>query len=145
MFNVPAKHPSTPTNLVFSNIIGAGSVIQGDQAVKGHLLISGECVGNVKLDPLSEDTVVIDTTGILRGDIVCKNAIAIGRVDGNLRVQNRLEIYPTAVVNGDIHYGQIYIHADARVNGQLTCLLEEAVPEVLNVALEPVVKKLKAV
>ena len=145
MFNVPAKHPSTPTNLVFSNIIGAGSVIQGDQAVKGHLLISGECVGNVKLDPLSEDTVVIDTTGILRGDIVCKNAIVIGRVDGNLRVENRLEIYPTAVVNGDIHYGQIYIHADARVNGQLTCLLEEVVPEVLNVALEPVVKKLKAV
>jgi cytoskeletal protein CcmA (bactofilin family) len=49
------------------------------------------------------------------------------------------------VVNGDIHYGQIFIHADARVNGQLTCLLEEAVSEVLNVALEPVVKKLKAV
>ena len=145
MFNVPAKHPSTPTNLVFSNIIGAGSVIQGDQVVKGHLLISGECVGNVKLDPLSEDTVVIDTTGILRGDIVCKNAIVIGRVDGNLRVENRLEIYPTAVVNGDINYGQIFIHADARVNGQLTCLLEEAVSEVLNVALEPVVKKLKAV
>ena len=145
MFNVPAKHPSTPTNLVFSNIIGAGSVIQGDQTIKGHLLISGECVGNTKLDPLSEDTVVIDTTGILRGDIVCKNAIVIGRVDGNLRVENRLEIYPTAVVNGDINYGQIFIHADARVNGQLTCLLEEAVSEVLNVALEPVVKKLKAV
>jgi len=66
-------------------------------------------------------------------------------VDGNLRVENRLEIYPTAVVNVDINYGQIFIHADARVNGQLTCLLEEAVSEVLNVALEPVVKKLKAV
>jgi len=145
MFNVPAKHPSTPTNLVFNNIIGAGSLIQGDQAIKGHLLISGECVGNIKLDSLSEDTAIIDTTGILRGDIVCKNAIVIGRVDGNLRVENRLEIYPTAVVNGNINYGQIYIHADARVNGQLTCLLEEAVPEVLNVALEPVVKKLKAV
>ena len=96
MFNVPAKHPSTPTNLVFSNIIGAGSVIQGDQAIKGHLLISGECIGNVKLDPLSEDTAVIDTSGVLRGDIVCKNAIVIGRVDGNLIVENRLEIYPTA-------------------------------------------------
>ena len=61
----------------------------------------------------------------------------IGRV-GKFNVENRLEIYPTAVVNGDINYGQIFIHADARVNGQLTCLLEES-------NTEPVVKKLKAV
>lgn len=145
MFNVQAKHPSTPTNLVFNNIIGSGSLIQGDQTVKGHLLISGECIGNVKLDPLSEDTAVIDASGILRGDVVCKNAIVIGRVDGNLRVENRLEIYPTAVVNGDIDYGQIFIHADARVNGQLHCLLEDALPVDMNAVSEPVVKKLKAV
>ncbi|MEY3719198.1 MAG: hypothetical protein RL727_1119, partial [Pseudomonadota bacterium] len=45
MFNVQPKHPATPTNLVFNNIIGAGSFIQGDQIIKGHLLISGECIG----------------------------------------------------------------------------------------------------
>jgi cytoskeletal protein CcmA (bactofilin family) len=50
----------------------------------------------------------------------------IGRVEGNLRVENRLEIYPSAIVNGDIDYGQIFIHADARVNGQLHCLLDDA-------------------
>ena len=75
MFNVQAKHPSTPTNLVFNNIIGSGSLIQGDQTVKGHLLISGECVGNVKLDPLSEDTAVIDTSGILRGMLSVKTRL----------------------------------------------------------------------
>jgi len=37
MFNVQAKHPSTPTNLVFNNIIGSGSLIQGDQTVKGSM------------------------------------------------------------------------------------------------------------
>jgi cytoskeletal protein CcmA (bactofilin family) len=88
---------------------------------------------------------VIDTSGILRGDVICKNAIVIGRVDGNLRVENRLEIYPTAVVNGDIDYGQIFIHADARVNGQLHCLLDDALPVDVNAVSEPVVKKLKAV
>jgi cytoskeletal protein CcmA (bactofilin family) len=68
----------------------------------------------------------------------------IGRVEGNLRVENRLEIYPSAIVNGDIDYGQIFIHADARVNGQLHCLLDDveslqATPKSESVA------KLKAV
>jgi cytoskeletal protein CcmA (bactofilin family) len=126
MFNVQPKHPATPTNLVFNNIIGAGSSIQGDQIIKGHLLISGECIGNLKFDLATEDTAVVDLNGVMRGDITCKNAIVIGRVEGNLRVENRLEIYPSAIVNGDIDYGQIFIHADARVNGQLHCLLDDA-------------------
>ncbi|NCX14960.1 MAG: polymer-forming cytoskeletal protein [Burkholderiaceae bacterium] len=104
MFNVQAKHPATPTNLVFNNIIGAGSFIQGDQIIKGHLLISGECIGNLKFDLATEDTAVVDLNGVMRGDITCKNAIVIGRVEGNLRVENRLEIYPSAIVNGDIDY-----------------------------------------
>ncbi|NBO87898.1 MAG: hypothetical protein EBV00_07230, partial [Burkholderiaceae bacterium] len=88
MFNVQPKHPATPTNLVFNNIIGAGSFIQGDQIIKGHLLISGECIGNLKFDLATEDTAVVDLNGVMRGDI---------------------------------DYGQIFIHADARVNGQLHC------------------------
>jgi cytoskeletal protein CcmA (bactofilin family) len=68
----------------------------------------------------------------------------IGRVEGNLRVENRLEIYPSAIVNGDIDYGQIFIHADARVNGQLHCLLDDIEASQATPESESVVK-LKAV
>lgn len=145
MFNAQVKHPFTPTNLVFNNIIGSGSLIQGDQVIKGHLLISGECIGNLKFDPQTEDTAVIDDTGILRGEIKSKNAIIIGRVEGNLNIEGRLEIYPSATVTGDINYGQIFIHADARVNGQLHCLLDDQPSNITISESEPVVKKLKAV
>jgi cytoskeletal protein CcmA (bactofilin family) len=145
MFSAQVKHPATPTNLVFSNIIGPGSLIQGDQSIKGNLLVSGECVGNLRFDLQTEDTAVIDTGGMMRGDITCKNAIVIGRVEGNLHVENRLEIYPSAIVNGDINYGQIFIHADARVNGQLHCLLEDELPAEIGTENKAVVQKLKAV
>lgn len=145
MFNVQPKHPATPTNLVFSNIFGKGSLIRGDQSIKGNLLISGECVGNLKFDLQTEDTAVIDTGGVMRGDITCKNAIVIGRIEGNLHVENRLEIYPTAIVNGDINYRQIFIQADARVNGQLHCLIEDDLPEETNIETNNVIQKLKVV
>jgi cytoskeletal protein CcmA (bactofilin family) len=145
MFSVQPKHPPTPTNLVFNNIFGVGSVIQGDQVIKGHLLISGECIGNLKFDLQTEDTAVIDVNGLMRGDISCKNAIVLGRIEGNLHVTHRIEIYPSAIVTGDIDYGQIFIHADARVNGQLHCLLDDEQPQAVSSESELVIKKLKAV
>jgi cytoskeletal protein CcmA (bactofilin family) len=42
--------------------------------------------------------------------------------------KGRVEVYPGAVVCGDITYSQINVHPDAKVNGNLKCLL----PDTLN-------------
>jgi cytoskeletal protein CcmA (bactofilin family) len=73
---------------------------------------------------------VIGKTGFLEGDIHSAHAIIIGRINGSVLAKGRVEVYPGAVVCGDITYSQINVHPDAKVNGNLKCLL----PDTLNAA-----------
>ena len=42
-----------------------------------------------------------------------------------MHAKGRVEIYPGAVIHGDITYSQINVHPDAKVNGNLKCLLPD--------------------
>jgi cytoskeletal protein CcmA (bactofilin family) len=70
-------------------------------------------------------TAVIGTTGFLLGNIYSSHAIIIGRIEGSVFAKGRVEIYPGAVVVGDVTYSQINVHPDAKVNGNLRCLLPD--------------------
>jgi cytoskeletal protein CcmA (bactofilin family) len=71
-------------------------------------------------------TAVVGKAGFLEGNIYSSHAIIIGRIEGSVYAKGRVEIYPGAVVNGDVTYSQINVHPDAKVNGNLKCLLSDA-------------------
>jgi cytoskeletal protein CcmA (bactofilin family) len=131
MFEFSKKGPMADTQLSYASTIGAGSTIKGDFTHRGNVLLSGHLIGDMhqEEDSAGSDeghTAEVGKTGYLEGNIYSSHAIIIGRIEGSVYAKVRVEIYPGAVVNGDVTYSQINVHPDAKVNGNLKCLLSDA-------------------
>lgn len=131
MFEFSKKGPMADSQLTYLTTIGAGSKVVGNFTHRGNMLLSGHLVGDIHQDengPEAENgyTAVIGKTGFLEGDIHSAHAIIIGRINGSVLAKGRVEVYPGAVVCGDITYSQINVHPDAKVNGNLKCLLPDS-------------------
>lgn len=119
------------TQLSYASTIGSGSTIKGNFTHHGNVLLSGHLLGDIHQEQESAGshegyTAVIGKTGFLEGNIYSSHAIIIGRIEGSVYAKGRVEIYPGAVVNGDVTYSQINVHPDAKVNGNLKCLLSDS-------------------
>jgi cytoskeletal protein CcmA (bactofilin family) len=130
MFEFSKKGPMADTQLTYQTIVGTGSSVTGNFTHRGNMLLSGHLVGDIHQDDTAPDaangfTAVIGKTGFLEGDIYSAHAIIIGRINGSVLANGRVEVYPGAVVCGDITYSQINVHPDAKVNGNLKCLLSD--------------------
>jgi hypothetical protein len=45
----------------------------------------------------------------------------MGIIVGSIDVSDRIVVYPSAIIRGDINYKQLNIHPDAEVNGRISC------------------------
>ena len=113
----------TSSHLSFTNEIGAGSKVLGNLEGNGNIQVLGHIVGNITEASESKATLVIDKDGVLTGDLHYTNLIVAGTIEGTITVDEKIEVYPGALIRGDIHYKSIDIHPDARVNGLLTCVV----------------------
>ena len=132
MFEFTKKAPLSDLQLTYSSTIGEGSVIVGNFSHLGNLLLSGHLIGDIfeehpQLPGSTESTVVIGRSGFLEGDIHTSHAVIVGRIEGSVFASGRVEIYPGAIVLGDVTYGQLNVHPGAKVNGTLKCLLEDGI------------------
>lgn len=131
MFEFSKKGPMADTQLTYASMVGSGSTIKGDFTHRGNMLLSGHLVGDIHQDEESAGskegyTAVVGKSGFLEGNIHSAHAIIIGRIEGSVYAKGRVEIYPGAIVNGDVTYSQINVHPDAKVNGNLKCLLSDS-------------------
>ena len=137
MFEFSKKGPMADTQLSYASTIGAGSTIKGNFTHRGNVLLSGHLSGDMHQEEDSAGahegyTAVVGKTGFLEGNIYSSHAIIIGRIEGSVYAKGRVEIYPGAVVNGDVTYSQINVHPDAKVNGNLKCLLSDSLAHLAN-------------
>ena len=115
------SYKSTNHHLVFTNEIGVGSKVLGNLEGNGNVCIAGHFNGDVVEASDSKATLYIDKTGVLTGDVVYSNLIVAGTIKGSITVTGKMQVYPTAVIRGNIRYKILDIHPDARVNGLLSC------------------------
>jgi cytoskeletal protein CcmA (bactofilin family) len=130
MFEFSKKGPLTDLQLIYSTTVGSGSKVTGNFTHRGNMLLSGHLLGDIHQDEDGPDaangyTAVIGKTGFLEGNIHSAHAIIMGRISGSVLAKGKVEVYPGAVVCGDITYSQINVHPDAKVNGNLKCLLSD--------------------
>lgn len=109
-------------HLQFNNEIGAGSTVVGNLESCGNLRVGGQFNGNITEAHGSNATLVIDKDGVLTGDLHYSNLIVAGTIIGTITVSEKMEVYPTAIIRGDIRYKVLDIHPDAKVNGLLSCI-----------------------
>ena len=105
--------------LNISTLIGKGSVMNGDFAAPGSVRIDGKITGNVNV----EGTLVIGTSGVIRGNVKCAGIVVGGDIEGNIIAPERAELSSTSRVIGDIHTGNIIIDDKALFQGR--CIMDE--------------------
>ncbi|QWE29077.1 polymer-forming cytoskeletal protein [Polynucleobacter sp. AM-7D1] len=137
MFEFSKKGPMADTQLTYASMVGSGSTVKGNFTHRGNMLLSGHLVGDIHQDEESSGstdgyTAVVGKSGFLEGNIHSAHAIIIGRIEGSVYAKGRVEIYPGAIVNGDVTYSQINVHPDAKVNGNLKCLLSDLTDHLID-------------
>ncbi|MEW5745752.1 MAG: polymer-forming cytoskeletal protein [Nitrospirota bacterium] len=78
-------------------LVGANSEFRGDITTQGTFRIDGALIGNI-----AADWVIIGEDGSVRGNIAAKTVVIGGRVEGNIKTEELLEIKHNGKVFGDI-------------------------------------------
>ena len=96
------------------NLIGKGTVIKGDVESSGDIRVDGHLIGSLK----SNGKIVIGQTGMVEGDITCKQADISGVVKGVLKCEELTSLKSTSRVEIDLITKQLYIEVGAIFTGK---------------------------
>jgi cytoskeletal protein CcmA (bactofilin family) len=103
------------------SLIGANSKFKGDIDTKGTLRIDGSMEGNV-----NADWVILGEKACLKGDVTARGIIVGGRVDGNLKAKEIVEIKSKAQVSGDINASKLTIIEGGMFDGRSSMQKDES-------------------
>ena len=129
MFNTKETTQTKPTPTVTSNntavnIIGAGTQIDGEIKSENDIRVDGKVKGTVT----SKSKIVVGSTGIVDGDLICDNADISGKVFGKVEVSDMLYLKSTGYLEGDIVTGKLVVEAGARFTGSCKMGVKEMKP-----------------
>lgn len=96
-------------------IIGPDSAVRGDLTSKGTVRVDGALEGNV-----AADCVVIGEKGVISGNAVVRQMIVGGRIAGDIRASEGVEIQRTGSVCGDINAARLAIAEGGQFDGRST-------------------------
>jgi cytoskeletal protein CcmA (bactofilin family) len=97
------------------SIISGGVRIVGDIHGAGILKVDGSIEGSIR----GSRQVFLGQASEVHGDISTAEAVIAGRVLGSVFTSVRLELQPTAIVDGDIETKSIVVLEGARINGSV--------------------------
>src|SRR5436190_3790419 len=106
-------------------IVGPGTAFSGEITSCNRLIVEGTI--DAKLDNCQH--VLIDESGIFRGESSTENADVRGSFDGILVVRKRLLIRATGRVSGKLTYTQIEIEPGGKITGMLQIHGESTIPD----------------
>ncbi len=110
---------STDANQPSINLVGTGTVINGEILCSGDMRIDGTVSGKIKC----EGKIVVGTTGLLEGEVDCLNADFSGRIHARVEVSELLSLKATARFQGDMITGKLSIEPGANFTG--TCTMDK--------------------
>lgn len=96
-----------------SNIIGKGTVLEGNIETFGNIRIEGKVIGNVK----TKSKIALGQSSQVDGNILAQNAEVAGEVKGKIEITDILILKPTAVIHGDIITNKLIVESGATFNG----------------------------
>lgn len=109
-----------------ATLISAGTTLKGDMSSNSDLRIDGTVIGNIE----SSSKVIIGGTGIVEGDITATQTDISGKVSGNIRAKELLQLRDESMVTGNLYAGKLQIEPTATFNGQ--CFMGANIVEMNN-------------
>ena len=119
------KPNEKPCNTI-DTLIGVTTEMKGDIAFSGGLRIDGKIKGNITARADDNSTLVLSENAVVTGDVSVPHMIVNGKIKGNVRSDERLELQSKAEINGDVTYKVLEIAAGAQLNGTMTRVNEKA-------------------
>ena len=96
------------------NLIGTGTVFKGDIESNGDIRIDGQLIGSIK----ANGKIVVGPTGIVEGDLSCKQAEISGNVKGIITTEELTALKSTSKVEVDLSTKQLLIEVGAQFTGK---------------------------
>lgn len=134
---------ASPRLAQISSLVAEGVEIEGDLSFDGGLRIDGLVRGHLhgrSADGAVPALLVLSQTGRIEGSVRCGHALINGRIDGDLEVEQFVELQPGARITGTLRYRSLQMDVGAVVQGRLVHADAEPAPaaaEAPRVALVP--------
>jgi cytoskeletal protein CcmA (bactofilin family) len=100
---------------VISTLISEGCLLDGNLKAPAYVRIEGQINGDVTID----EGLILGEKGLIKGNVVTKEMIVYGTVNGNLNVHS-LEIRGTGRITGDIKTQILQVEPGGSHNGKLS-------------------------
>ena len=116
MFNTKNKTDmqQEKTNGNGATLISAGTTVKGDISSNHDLRIDGTIIGNIQCSA----KIVVGANGVVEGDLSGNQADIVGKVSGNIRAKEILQLRGDCVVIGHLYAGKLQVEPTATFNGQ---------------------------
>ena len=98
-------------------LLGIDTTFEGSIRFTGTLRIDGAVVGNIQSEPGSGSVLIVNQQATVTGDIVSDSVLISGRVEGNVRAHERVEIFRSGQLKGDVYTADIMIEGGAEFQG----------------------------
>lgn len=102
--------------------IGKSVLIKGELSGSEDLYLDGEVEGNIEL---RDHSLTVGPHGRVRAHVNAREIIIHGKVEGNVRASDRVELKRSAVLAGDIVTQRIVIEDGAFFKGSIDIIKEE--------------------
>jgi len=126
MFNKNSDSAKPEGGTSSINLIGAGTVVEGDIKSNGDIRIDGNVLGNI----VSKSKVVVGATGSIDGNVTSQNADVSGSIKGKVTVNELLFLKSSANIQGDIITGKLVVEVGATFTG--TCNMGPMIKDMHN-------------
>jgi len=100
---------NSETEGLMNTIIGKDTMINGTIVVKGALRIDGSVKGKI----ICSDCVTVGATGVVEAEIEGATAIIAGRMIGNVKTTEKIELQAKCEVEGDLKTKSLVIEQGA--------------------------------
>jgi cytoskeletal protein CcmA (bactofilin family) len=97
-----------------ATLISAGTTLKGDISSNSDLRIDGTVIGNVTCS----SKIIIGANGAVEGNVSGNQADITGKVTGDVRTKDILQLRGESVVKGNLYAGKLQIEPTATFNGQ---------------------------
>lgn len=121
-----AKKPNDKPCNTIDTLVGVTTELKGDITFGGGLRIDGKIKGNIIARADDNSTLVLSENAVVTGDVSVPHMIVNGKIKGNVRCVERLELQAKAEIMGDVTYKVLEIAAGAQVVGNLTRIGDKA-------------------
>ena len=103
---------------VLAAVLGPGTRYEGDMSFEGRVRIDGHFVGRI----FTEDWLELGAEGVIEGTADVANAVIAGRVEGELRVRERLVLEAGGSISGKVDVGVAEVRPGGMLDAQVRVL-----------------------